>query len=177
MPRSSKVGKKPTSKPRPADTKGRTRRGRPKVCLFCTEHIAWVDYKDLNVLRRFVNDRGRIKSRGATGTCAQHQRDVAVAVKTARELALLPYAVRTVSSEPGDRRGGPRRGRPPMSAAGGSDQAGADGETGEAGTAEIGSESGADDADSDTVDTGAEGPEASAEPEGQTEEPSGLASQ
>jgi hypothetical protein len=63
-------------------------------------------------LRRFVNDRGRIKARGATGTCAQHQRDVAVAVKTARELVLLPYVVRTLAVDKGDRRGGPRRGRP-----------------------------------------------------------------
>jgi small subunit ribosomal protein S18 len=78
-----------------------------------------VDYKDINVLRRFVNDRGRIKARGATGTCAQHQRDVAVAIKTARELALLPYAVRTLSADKGDRRGsrGARPGGPPAAEA------------------------------------------------------------
>jgi ribosomal protein S18 len=72
----------------------------------------WVDYKDINVLRRFVNDRGRIRARGATGTCSQHQRDVAVAIKTARELALMPYAVRTGLPGPGERRGGERQGRP-----------------------------------------------------------------
>ena len=92
----------------PAEVKGRVRRGRPKVCLFCAEHVEWVDYKDTAVLRRFLNDRGRIKARGATGTCAQHQRDVAVAVKTARELVLLPYVVRTLAADKGDRRGSTR---------------------------------------------------------------------
>ena len=102
--------KKADSRPRPADGKGRVRRGRPKVCRFCAKRAAWVDYKDVDLLRRFINDRGRIKSRGATGTCAQHQRDVAVAIKTARELAFLPYAVRNLSADPADRRGGGRRG-------------------------------------------------------------------
>ena len=110
MARNGKVQKKR----KPAEVKGgRVRRGRPKVCLFCTEHIEWVDYKDTALLRRFINDRGRIKARGATGTCAQHQRDVAVAIKTARELMLLPYVVRTLAADKGERRGGgPRRGRP-----------------------------------------------------------------
>jgi small subunit ribosomal protein S18 len=89
---------------------GRPRRGRPKVCMFCREHATWVDYKEIDLLRRFINDRGRIKARGATGTCAQHQRDVATAVKTARELALLPYSVRIVGSESRGGRGGERRG-------------------------------------------------------------------
>ncbi|HVA76088.1 MAG TPA: 30S ribosomal protein S18 [Acidimicrobiales bacterium] len=119
MARNSKVAKKTSSrKPRPTEGKGRLRRGRPKVCRFCSEHTVWVDYKDVNVLARFLNDRGRIKARAATGTCAQHQRDVAVAIKTARELVLLPYAVRTMSADPSDRRGGGRRGpgRPAPSA-------------------------------------------------------------
>lgn len=111
MARNPKVGKKSQDrKPKPSLTGGRPRRGRPKFCAFCSEHATWVDYKDVAVLRRFVNDRGRIKARGATGTCAQHQRDVATAVKTARELALLPYAVRTAASEPRSGRGGDRRG-------------------------------------------------------------------
>jgi ribosomal protein S18 len=67
-----------------------------------------VDYKDVALLRRFISERGRIKARGATGTCAQHQRDVAIAVKTARELALLPYAVRTAAGESRGARGGDR---------------------------------------------------------------------
>jgi small subunit ribosomal protein S18 len=106
--RNSKVQKK---KPKPIDSKARARRGRPKVCMFCAERVEWVDYKDLSVLRRFVNDRGRIKTRGATGACAQHQRDVAVAIKTARELVLLPYVIRTQSPDKGERRG-PRGPRP-----------------------------------------------------------------
>lgn len=110
MARNSKIQKK---KSKPVDSKSRVRRGRPKVCMFCAEKAEWVDYKDLTVLRRFINDRGRIKTRGATGACAQHQRDVAVAIKTARELMLLPYVVRTQSPDKGDRRGGPRGSRPP----------------------------------------------------------------
>lgn len=111
MPRNPKVGQKSQGRRRNAAAPGgRPRRGRPKVCIFCSEHATWVDYKDVGLLRRFVNDRGRIKARGATGTCAQHQRDVATAVKTARELALLPYAVRTMASDTRGGRGGDRRG-------------------------------------------------------------------
>ncbi len=72
-------------------------RGKKKVCMFCKEHADWVDYKDINLLRRFMSDRGKIRARRVTGNCAQHQRDVQVAIKTARELALLPYTQRTVS--------------------------------------------------------------------------------
>jgi small subunit ribosomal protein S18 len=119
MARNSKIGvkKKPGRKLTPTEGKGRVRRGRPKVCLFCAERSDWVDYKDISVLRRFVNDRGRIRARGATGTCTQHQRDVAVAIKTARELALLPYSVRTLAPGAGERRGGSRRESPPAAAA------------------------------------------------------------
>ena len=104
MPPSSR---KDRGRTKASDPKGRVRRGRPKVCIFCTEHIAWVDYKDMNLLRRFMSDRGKIKSRANTGTCSQHQSDVALAIKNARELALLPYAVRTLA---GDKSAG-RRGR------------------------------------------------------------------
>jgi small subunit ribosomal protein S18 len=89
------------------------RRGKPKICVFCRDHVTWVDYKDVNVLRRFISDRAKIKARRTTGTCTQHQRDVAVAIKTARELALLPYTQRTVSDKAGrDGRGGGGRGGP-----------------------------------------------------------------
>ena len=84
----------------PKDT---ARRGKKKVCIFCKEHIAWVDYKDVNLLRRFMSDRGKIRARRVSGNCAQHQRDVAVAIKTARELALLPYTQRTVAERTGPR--------------------------------------------------------------------------
>src|SRR5688500_5893453 len=92
--------------PKDAPRKG----GKKKVCVFCSEHIAWVDYKDVNLLRRFMSDRGKIRARRVTGNCAQHQREVAVAIKTARELALLPYTQRTMS-ERGPGRGGGRGGR------------------------------------------------------------------
>ena len=92
------------------------RRGKPKVCVFCRDHVTFVDYKDVNVLRRFISDRAKIKARRTTGTCLQHQRDVAVAIKTAREVALLPYTQRTVSDKAGREgrggRGGPRGPRP-----------------------------------------------------------------
>ena len=91
------------------------RRGKPKICIFCRDRYQWVDYKDVNVLRRFISDRAKIKARRTTGTCVQHQRDVAVAIKTARELALIPYTQRTVSDKAGGRDGrrmGPRPPRP-----------------------------------------------------------------
>jgi small subunit ribosomal protein S18 len=87
-------------------------RGKPKVCIFCTDHMEWVDYKDVNLLRRFMSDRGKIRSRRVSGNCAQHQRDVATAIKTARELALLPYSQRTVSERGPGRGGGAGSGRP-----------------------------------------------------------------
>src|ERR1700689_4293709 len=78
-------------------------RGKKKVCIFCTEHVAWLDYKDTNLLRKFMSDRGKIRARRVSGNCAQHQRGVATAIKTARELALLPYTQRTTSERPGGR--------------------------------------------------------------------------
>jgi small subunit ribosomal protein S18 len=63
---------------------------KPKVCAFCTEKID-IDYKDASRLRRYVSDRGRIQPRRRTGVCARHQRRLALAIKRARFLALLPY--------------------------------------------------------------------------------------
>ena len=74
-----------------------TRRIKKKPCLFCKDRVDWVDYKDIVVLRKFMSDRGKIRARRVSGCCTRHQREVAVAIKTARELALLPYAQRTVS--------------------------------------------------------------------------------
>jgi ribosomal protein S18 len=73
---------------------GAIRRGRPKVCYFCKEKVAYVDYKDTAMLRRFMSDRGKIRARRVTGTCSRHQRDIALAVKNAREMCLIPYTVR-----------------------------------------------------------------------------------
>ena len=89
----------------------RRRGGKKKVCMFCKGRVDWVDYKDVNTLRRFMSDRGKIRARRVTGNCAQHQRDVAVAIKTARELVLLPYTQRTVTDRTGGR--GPGRGFAP----------------------------------------------------------------
>ena len=97
------------------------RRGKKKVCIFCKEHVAWVDYKDVSLLRKFMSDRGKIRARRVSGNCAQHQRAVALAIKTARELALLPYTQRTASDRPGPRgsgRGAGRGGVPLPDAAG-----------------------------------------------------------
>ena len=97
--------------PKDAPRKG----AKKKVCVFCSEHIAYVDYKDVNLLRRFMSDRGKIRARRVSGNCTQHQAHVAVAIKTARELALLPYTQRTVSERTGGRgggRGGAPRGAP-----------------------------------------------------------------
>ena len=67
------------------------RKPKKKVCVFCKEKIATVDYKDTALLRKFISDRGKIRARRVSGNCTQHQRDVATAVKNAREMALLPY--------------------------------------------------------------------------------------
>ncbi len=64
---------------------------RRKVCAFCLEKSKAIDYKDVATLRRYLTDRGKIRSRRKTGTCAKHQRRLAVAIKRARHLALLPF--------------------------------------------------------------------------------------
>jgi small subunit ribosomal protein S18 len=93
----------PRDRDRDRDRKGRGERGerggwgrkqKAKVCQFCRDKTTWIDYKDTQLLRKFVSDRGKIRARRVTGTCAQHQQDVATAVKNGREMALLPYAAR-----------------------------------------------------------------------------------
>jgi len=71
--------------------KGRRFAPRRKVCFFCTENRDHIDYKDVDLLQRFVSDRGKIRPRRQTGTCAKHQRRLAAAVKRARHIALLPF--------------------------------------------------------------------------------------
>lgn len=99
--------------PRKRNAKDSNRKVKKKVCIFCKEKAAWVDYKDVNLLRKFMSDRGKIRARRVTGNCSQHQRDVAVAIKTARELALLPYTMRTMSESRGGRGPGGGGGRGP----------------------------------------------------------------
>ena len=65
--------------------------GRRKSCFFCKSKVDEVDYKNINELRRYVSEKGKIRNRRISGACRRHQRQVAVAVKRARELALLPY--------------------------------------------------------------------------------------
>ena len=62
-----------------------------KVCIFCEEHTEVIDYKDVAKLRKFISERSKILPRRVTGTCAMHQRQLTIAVKRARQLALLPY--------------------------------------------------------------------------------------
>lgn len=79
----------------PSKHKGRKIRAekatKAKACTFCKEKSQDIDYKDTALLRRFLSDRGKIRSRRVTGNCVQHQRDVATAVKNSREVALLPF--------------------------------------------------------------------------------------
>jgi len=83
-------------------TGGRGRPGRRvyqprrKVCIFCVEKSKVIDWKDMQTLNRFVNEGGFIRSRRKTGTCARHQRRLAVAIKRARHMALLPYTLEHV---------------------------------------------------------------------------------
>ena len=86
------------------------RRVKKKPCALCRDKVEWVDYKDVPMLRKYMSDRGKIRSRRVTGNCAQHQRALAMAIKTARELVLLPYTQRTDTERPGGRGGGRDRG-------------------------------------------------------------------
>ncbi len=81
------------------------RKPKKKVCVFCKEKATGVDYKDTALLRKYISDRGKIRGRKVSGNCQQHQRDVTDAIKTARELALLPYTQRTVTEKRGGRGG------------------------------------------------------------------------
>jgi len=64
---------------------------RPKICHFCADKAIKIDYKNFDLLRRYVTEDGKIRPRRQTGTCAKHQRELARAIKRARHIALLPY--------------------------------------------------------------------------------------
>jgi small subunit ribosomal protein S18 len=72
---------------------------RPKICQFCADKQMVIDYKQSDVLRRFVTEEGKIRPRRQTGTCAKHQRGLAVAIKRARHIGLLPYVGRAFDEE------------------------------------------------------------------------------
>ena len=100
----AKQRRRPT---RRRDKKGGPGSGRRKPCPYCKDKIEQVDYKDIGALRRFVSERGKIRSRRITGACRRHQNQVSRAIKRARELALLPY----VAEPANERAGGGRRDR------------------------------------------------------------------
>lgn len=74
-----------------ADGQSRGRYRRKRMCNFCLEKVEFIDYKDGDMLRRYITEHGRIRPRRQTGTCAGHQRELARAIKRARHLALLPF--------------------------------------------------------------------------------------
>ncbi|NNE95933.1 MAG: 30S ribosomal protein S18 [Acidimicrobiales bacterium] len=93
----------------PKDTK---RRGKKKISILSSEKIEYVDYKDVDLLKRFMSDRAKIKSRRVNGNDVQQQRVIARAIKNAREMGLLPYTNRvTTQRRSRDRGDGPRRPR------------------------------------------------------------------
>lgn len=69
----------------------RSRRPRKKVCSFCVDKVEQIDYKDVAKFRRYITERGKILPRRISGNCAKHQRQVTVAIKRARNIALLPF--------------------------------------------------------------------------------------
>lgn len=75
------------------DFKKRRMTRRKKPCSFCMDKATSIDFKDANKLRRFITERGKIMPRRMTGTCAQHQRQLSMAIKRAREMAMLPYSI------------------------------------------------------------------------------------
>jgi small subunit ribosomal protein S18 len=100
----------------PARPPTRTRSGQAlvlkrKSCFLCKHHVQEVDYKNVEQLRRYTSERGKIRSRRMTGACRRHQRQVALAIKRAREMALLPYVGSNDAPPARDRdpRGGGRR--------------------------------------------------------------------
>jgi small subunit ribosomal protein S18 len=94
--------------------KDNARRSKKKISILTQEKIEYVDWKDVNLLRRFMSDRAKIRARRVTGNDAQQQAEVARAIKNAREMALLPYTNRVTTQRSGGRdRGGARADGPP----------------------------------------------------------------
>ena len=96
-------GRQPAGRRR--DRRGPAGGGRRKPCPFCRDKVDFVDYKDIGTLRRFISDRGKIRSRRITGACRRHQNQIATAVKRARELSLLPYVAESTGDDRETRRG------------------------------------------------------------------------
>jgi small subunit ribosomal protein S18 len=94
--------------------KDNARRGKKKVSLLLQEQVTYVDWKDVNLLRRFMSDRAKIRARRVTGNTQQQQSEIAMAIKNAREMALLPYTSRVTTQRTSRDRGerGPRADAP-----------------------------------------------------------------
>ena len=100
------------ARPRQNKNKDNARRSKKRVSILTQEQVTYVDYKDVNLLRRFQSDRAKIRARRVTGNSSQQQAEVAMAIKNAREMALLPYTNRVTQQRGGGRgRDGDRRGR------------------------------------------------------------------
>ena len=145
------MGRKSKAQPARGERKPKdgVKKFKKKPCMFCQDHVDWIDYKDVNLLRRYLSDRSKIKARRVNGNCVQHQSDVAMAIKTARELALLPYTIKVTSSRTGrgggrgrdrDDRGPSRDDRPPRPGPANAPPPG----PGRAGTASVSAGAGAD---------------------------------
>ena len=105
-------------KPVRGKNKDNARRSKKKISILSQERVDYVDYKDVNLLRRFMSDRGKIRARRVTGNSAQQQSAVAMAIKNAREMALLPYANRVTQQRGGRGERGERGDRPGLRADG-----------------------------------------------------------
>ena len=98
------------NKPVRTKNKDNARRAKKKISLLITERVEYVDWKDVNLLRRFMSDRAKIRARRVTGNSTQQQAEIARAIKNAREMALLPYASKVTQTR-GPKRDGERGGR------------------------------------------------------------------
>ncbi len=99
------------AKPVRTKNKDNARRAKKKISLLITERVEYVDWKDVNLLRRFMSDRAKIRARRVTGNNVQQQAEIARAIKNAREMALLPYASRVTQTRGPKRGEGERGGR------------------------------------------------------------------
>jgi len=105
-------------KPKRGKNKDNARRSKKKISILTQERVEYVDYKDVNLLRRFMSDRAKIRARRVTGNNAQQQSTIAMAIKNAREMALLPYANRVTQQRGGRGDRGDRGDRPGLRADG-----------------------------------------------------------
>jgi len=97
-----------TAAPKRGKNKDNARRSKKKISLLTQEKVEFVDYKDINMLRRFMSDRAKIRARRVSGNDSQQQKEIARAIKNAREMALLPYTNRVTTQRGGGRDRGER---------------------------------------------------------------------